>query len=110
MQLHMANTLSSKTNAVSILAVSFVLLITLKLSGFLAEEETIKPPKGDGGQRCRTVLQQIESIATHPEDKASILKFLSLLLNRYIQHEHKTIPFQFSCYLTQTKKWCSTLK
>ncbi len=79
MQSHMTYMLSRKTNAVSILAVSFVLLITWKLSGFLAEEEPIKLPLGDGGQRCRTVLQQIKSIKLHPEDKASI--FFSLQVN-----------------------------
>ncbi len=91
MQSHMTYTLLRKTNAVSILAVSFVFLITWKLSGFLAEEEPIKLPLGDGGQRCRTVLQQIKSIKLHPEDKASI--FFSLLVNGSIIHEHQSILF-----------------
>ncbi len=73
--------------------------MTWKVSGFLAEKDTIKPKIEDGGQRCRTVLQQIKSITSHPEEKVSILKLLCLLLNRHIQHD-----------LTQIKRNCFTLK
>ncbi len=75
MQSHLTYPLLRKTNAVSILAALFVLLFTWKLGGFLTEEWATKRALGDGWQRCRTVLQQIKSIKTHPEDKASIFTF-----------------------------------
>ncbi len=71
MQSIMVYTLSRKANAVSMLAVSFVLLITWKLSGFLTDVGATERVLGDGGRRCSTVLKQIKWIKTHREDKAS---------------------------------------
>ncbi len=56
---------------VSFLAVSIVLFIAWKLSGFITKERVIKRAIWDGGQRCNAVLQQLKSLKTHSKDKVS---------------------------------------
>ncbi len=80
MQSIMMYVLPRKSSLVDILAFSLLLLlITWKLTGFLAEEKATTRVKWDGEKRCRKVLEQIKWIKTHPKDKASKLKFYSFL-------------------------------
>ncbi len=69
---------------VSFLAVSIVLFIAWKLSGFITKETVIKPAIWDGGQRCNAVLRQLKWLKTHSKDKVSAKD--SLTLNETFLH------------------------
>ncbi len=60
-----------KRLVISILAVLTALIVAWNLSGLLTEESFTKHALRDDGQRCKTVLQQLKLIKTHPKDKAS---------------------------------------